>query len=413
MQKCEVLAIGTELLMGQISNTNAQYISRRLPEAGVGVYFHSVIGDNADRIKTSLKLALSRADIVIVTGGLGPTKDDITKETIAEYLNLPMVLDEPTLIKIKTFFSKINKTMVLSNEKQAYFPKGSIIIQNANGTAPGFIIETGSNTIIILPGPPFEMIPMFDDFVMQYIMAKNELHIYSEYIKVFGLGESSMENIIIDLIDDQSNPTIAPYVNYGEITLRVTACAETKDEAVKLMLPIKEELQKRLGDYIFNNGTETLAEVTSKLLIDKGMTIATAESCTGGMIAAKLTDFPGISKVFKMSTVVYSNEAKVSLLGVSNDTLNAYGAVSAETAREMAIGIIKLSCADLGIAVTGIAGPDGGTEEKPVGLVYIALAGKDLDSVTCEKFFFTGSREQIRNKAVANAFDMIRRKLNA
>jgi nicotinamide-nucleotide amidase len=402
----EILAVGTELLMGQISNTNAQYISNRLPDVGIGVYYHSVVGDNPNRLKECLTYSLKRSDIVIMTGGLGPTQDDLTKETVAELLGKKLVLHEESLKKIEEFFFKLNRPMAKSNAKQAYLPEGSKIIKNSNGTAPGCIIETDSKVIIMLPGPPSEMKPMFEETVIPYFAELLPYKLVSKYLRIFGIGESSMEEKIIDLIENQTNPTIAPYAKEGEVTLRITAKCGKGEDAEVLLNPVIEEIKLRLGNTVYSIKDEPLEVVTGRLLIDSKTTIAIAESCTGGIISGKLTNVPGISKVFNRGIVSYSNESKIENLKVSKDTLEKYGAVSMETAIEMANGVRKAAKTDLGFSVTGIAGPDGGTEEKPVGLVYIALAGKE--GVECKKLQLWGNRDRIRNVAALHAFDMIR-----
>jgi nicotinamide-nucleotide amidase len=405
----EILAVGTELLMGQIANTNAQYISSRLPDAGIDVYHHSVVGDNPERLKESILIALSRADIVITTGGLGPTQDDLTKETIASLLNRKLVLDEESLQKMKCFFERIKRPMTCNNVKQAYIPENSIIIRNKNGTAPGCIIEENGKTIVMLPGPPSEMKPMFDDDVMPYFMKKTNVYLESKFLRIFGLGESAMEDMILDLVDKQTNPTIAPYAKEGEITLRITASYEKGKEKKDLITPVVEEIRRRLGDSVFCDENKNMEDVVGQLLIDKCLKISVAESCTGGLVAAKLTAVPGISKVLDRCIVSYSNRSKVEELKVKQETLDRFGAVSRETAIEMAEGIRMVSGSDFGLSITGIAGPDGGTDEKPVGLVYIALAfngGTDYKELR-----LWGERNRIRNMASLHALNLVRKKI--
>jgi nicotinamide-nucleotide amidase len=403
----EILAVGTELLMGQICNTNAQYISQRLPEAGVYVYYHSVVGDNPKRLEECLNIALNRSDVIITTGGLGPTKDDLTKETIARILNRKLVLHQESLNSIKEFFEKIQRPMADSNIKQACMPENSVILKNNKGTAPGCIIEEGSKVLIMLPGPPSEMKPMFEESVMPYFVSRTGSRLVSRYLRIFGIGESSMEEKIIDLIDNQTNPTIAPYAKEGEVTLRITARCSSEEEGERIIEPVINEIKNRIGDFIYSTDNKNLEEVTGEMLIKNNITLSLAESCTGGLIASRLTDIPGISSVFNRAFVTYSNEAKMENCGVNSDTLEKYGAVSRETAVEMAEGVRKAAGTDLGLSVTGIAGPGGGTETKPVGLVYIALA--DKDKVVCRKLQTTGDRNRIRNFTALTAFDMIRR----
>ncbi len=403
----EILAVGTELLMGQICNTNAQYISYRLPEAGVSVYYHSVVGDNGSRLKECLKLALERSDIVIMTGGLGPTEDDLTKETVAGELKRKLVLHEESLNKMEAFFKKLGRPMVKSNIKQAYMPESSIVIENKKGTAPGCIIEEGNKVLIMLPGPPSEMKPMFEDTVMPYFMKRTGSKIISKFIRIFGIGESSMEEEIIDLIKKQTNPTIAPYAKEGEVTLRITANCKNAGDAENILNPVIDEIKNRLGDFVYSTENKNLEEVAGELLLKHNITISLAESCTGGLVSSRLTDIPGISAVFNRAAVTYSNEAKVQSCGVNPDTLQKHGAVSRETAEEMAVGIRRAANTDLGLSITGIAGPGGGSEAKPVGLVYIALA--DRDKTICKELRLSGDRSRIRNLTALNVFDMIRR----
>lgn len=407
--KAEILAVGTELLMGQIANTNAQYISSKLPDVGIGVYYHDVVGDNPERLKQCLALALSRSDVIILTGGLGPTQDDLTKETVAAAMNKKLVLDQESMDTMNLFFSTHNRTMTNNNIKQAYLPEGCIVVRNKNGTAPGCIMEADGKVIVMLPGPPSEMKPMFDDTVMPYFAAKSDFVLESRYLKVFGIGESSLEDLLIDLIKAQTNPTIAPYAKDGEVTLRITAKYEKHSKKDDIITPVEKEIIRRLGDAVYSDDNSSLDEAAAKLLMKSGMTLALAESCTGGLVASRLSAIPGISSVFDRAIVTYSNRSKMEELGVSGETLRQYGAVSPQTADEMARGIRKASHTDLGIAVTGLAGPDGGTPERPVGLVYIALS--DSNDVEVKKLDLWGSRNRIRHVASLHVFDMLRRYL--
>lgn len=407
--KAEILAVGTELLMGQIANTNAQYISAKLPDVGIGVYYHDVVGDNPERLKQCLNLALSRSDVIIMTGGLGPTQDDLTKETVAATVNRKLMLDQESLDKMTTFFNRLNRTMTQNNIKQAYLPEGSIIIRNRNGTAPGCIIEEGGKIIVMLPGPPSEMKPMFDETVLPYFASKSEYRMESRFLRIFGIGESAMEDKLIDMIDAQTNPTIAPYAKDGEVTLRITARYPKDSTGEDIITPVENEIRKRLGDAVYSNENKNLEEVAAQLLLKSKMTISFAESCTGGLLAEKLTEIPGISSVFDRAIVTYSNRSKVEELGVNQETIDKYGAVSAQTAREMSEGIRKKASTDIGISVTGIAGPDGGTPGKPVGLVFISLACED--GVEVKKLELWGSRNRIRNVAALHVYDMLRRHL--
>lgn len=405
--KAEILAVGTELLMGQISNTNAQYISSKLPDAGVGVFYHSVVGDNPERLKDSLKLALERCDVVITTGGLGPTQDDLTKETIAEAFGKKLVLHQESLEKMKAYFKKLGREMTVNNEKQAYMPEGCIILKNNNGTAPGCIMEQGGKAVVMLPGPPSEMKPMFDELVMPYFKEKNPDSIESKFLRIFGIGESALETKIMDLIDGQTNPTIATYASDGEVTVRVSAKVDRGGNAEAVLQPVVDEIRKRVGAALYSEENEPLYSVAANLLLKNGMTLATAESCTGGLISQTLTNIPGISRVFMGGAVTYSNDAKEEYLGVKRDTLVNYGAVSRETAGEMAEGARKRLKTHIGVSITGIAGPDGGTAEKPVGLVYIGLSS--VEGTITKELRLSGSRNRIRAITALNVFDMVRR----
>lgn len=406
--RCEILAVGTEILLGDIVNTNAQYISKRLSEEGIFVYHQSVVGDNPDRLKQAYELAFSRADLVITTGGLGPTKDDLTKETAFEYFGMKSVCHEESLKQIKEYFTKINKPLGKTNEKQAYFPEEAIVLKNNNGTAPGCIIEEAGKVLAMLPGPPREMKAMFEESVIPYLRKYSKEILVSKVLRVIGVGESAAAELIGDLIDNE-NPTVAPYAKEGEMIFRITARAESEEAANQLISPVEDEIKGILGDNIYGEGETTLEDVLGSMLVEKGLTIATAESCTGGMVAARLINFPGISASLLEGAVTYSNEAKIRRLGVKEDTLNNFGAVSEEIAREMAEGIARTSGADIGIATTGIAGPGGGTSEKPVGLVYIAVYYNN--EVEVKKLNLTGNRQRIRERTTTILIDMVRRKL--
>lgn len=407
--KCEILSVGTEILLGDILNTNSRYLSKELANLGIDVYYHQVVGDNRERILSALKEAFSRSDIIITTGGLGPTKDDMTKELVAEFLGMDMYLHEESLKKIEDYFKKMGRIPVKSNEKQAYFPKEAIILENNNGTAPGAIFEKDGKAIIVLPGPPKEMEPMFNNSVRKYLEKLTGYTIVSEVLRVFGIGESEAESKLQDLIDNGQNPTIAPYAKEGEVTFRITAKGKDEEEARELINPLKEEVYKRLGNLIYNTGDVSIQETVGEMLVNKNMTIGVSESCTGGLVSAKLIEYPGISSVFLEGAVTYSNEAKMRTLNVKKDTLEKFGAVSEETAIEMAEGIAKRCGSRIGVSTTGIAGPGGGTEEKPVGLVYIGVC---IDGKTkVERHVFSGNRNAVRNKASMTALNMIRKSL--
>ncbi|NMF06125.1 competence/damage-inducible protein A [Clostridium beijerinckii] len=405
--KAEIIAIGTEILLGDIINSNAQYLAQELAALGIDMYYQQVVGDNEIRIMHAFDEAYSRSDIIITTGGLGPTNDDITKEVAAKYFNKELIEDENSTKKIRDYFKFRERAMTQNNLKQGLIPEGATVINNNNGTAPGVIMEDDNKIMIILPGPPKEMKPMFEESVKPYLQEKSDSILVSRVVKILGIGESAVAEEIKDLIDAQTNPTIAPYAKDVGVMLRITAKAATKDEALKLIEPIEEEIKNRLGDNVYATEDINIEEVVARLLIEKKLTISTAESCTGGMIASYLINYPGISEVFLEGAVTYSNEAKHNRLGVNNDILNQYGAVSEETAREMAIGIAKTANTDVSIVTTGIAGPEGGTLEKPVGLVFIGVYvhGK----VTIKKCLFKGDRNKVRLQATITGLDMLRR----
>lgn len=407
--KAEILAVGTEILLGDIVNTNAQYLSRRLADLGISVYHQTVVGDNEERLFNAYKSAFERADIVIATGGLGPTKDDLTKEIGAKYFGKKLVLHEESLNYIKEFFNKLNRTMGESNKKQAYIPEGAVILPNPNGTAPGCIIEEDNKVLVMLPGPPKEMIPMFENFVVPYLQKFSEGVLVSKVIRVCGLGESTMAEMVEDIMESSTNPTIAPYAKDFEAILRITAKGSTKEEAEELIKPAQKEIRKRLGENVYAEGETTLEAVVGEMLVNSRLTISTAESCTGGLLAGTLINYPGISESFLEGAVTYSNEAKMKRLKVKKETLDNYGAVSEETAGEMAEGIAKAAGTDIGISVTGIAGPGGGTIEKPVGLVYVGLYIKG--KVKVKKLSLNGDRQKVRQRTVMNALDFLRREL--
>lgn len=406
----EILCIGTELLLGDIVNTNAQYLSRRLADLGISVYHQSVVGDNVERLKKELEEAFARADLVITTGGLGPTPDDLTKETGADYFSKKMVLDQESLNKLNSYFIKNGKGELKGNNiKQAYFPEGSLILPNNHGTAPGCVIEENNKILIVLPGPPREMKPMFEDSVVPFLKKYSKGILKSKVLRICGIGEGIMAEKISDIINDSINPTVAPYAKEWEVTLRITSKADTEEEASKLIEPVEREIRKRLGENIYGEDETSLEEVIAEILLSKNLTISTAESCTGGLIASRLVDYPGVSSVFLEGAVTYSNEAKINRLKVKKETLENFGAVSEETAREMAEGIAKTAGTDIGLSTTGIAGPGGGTPEKPVGLVYVGLSING--NVQVKKLELSGNREMIRRRTTIAALDWLRREL--
>ena len=404
----ELICVGTELLLGNIVNTNAAYLSEKCALLGLSMYHQSVVGDNAERLKESLETDLNRSDVVILSGGLGPTQDDLTKETAAEVMGIPLKEDPHSRERIEEYFKNSQYKVITDNNwKQALVPEGAIVLDNENGTAPGIIMEKNGKSVILLPGPPGELIPMFEGKVYDYLNKLQPEIIYSTMVRICGLGESFVENEIRDLIDNQTNPTIATYAKIGQVDLRVTAKAASEKEAAKLAKPMLKELLKRFGDHIYTmDEHKSLEEVIVHFLKERSLTLTTAESCTGGMIAARITDVPGASEVFKQGLVTYSNRAKRKLLDVKKTTLKEYGAVSEKTAKEMAKNGAFITGSDACVSVTGTAGPTGGTEEKPVGLVYIGCCYNNKTVV--KEFHFKGERQKIREQATANALILLR-----
>ncbi|MDO4389705.1 MAG: competence/damage-inducible protein A [Eubacteriales bacterium] len=402
----EILSVGTELLMGQIANTDAQFISRRLGELGVTIYRHSTVGDNPARVREALQEALSRSDMVITTGGLGPTEDDLTKEMVAEYFGLEMELHQPSLDALKAFMERFGKKMTPNNLKQAYFPRGCTVMPNACGTAPGCIVEQGGKTVAVLPGPPMELMDMFDRQLAPYLQARSGQVIRSRFLKIFGLGESNVETLLSDLFHS-GNPTLALYCGPGEVTARITARAAAPEKAEAMMQPVYEEILRRVGEAYYGEGVNrTPADAVLELLKNRGETVTFAESCTGGLLCGAFVDCAGASDCLKESFVTYANEAKENLLGVKSETLARCGAVSGECAREMALGAARAAGADWAVSVTGIAGPGGGTAEKPVGTVWIGVAHRG--AAQAREYHFRGQRQWIRKLSVVNALNQLR-----
>ena len=408
----ELIAVGTEILLGNIVNTNSAYLSEKCAELGLAVYYQSVVGDNPDRMKSVIKTALDRSDVIILTGGLGPTEDDLTKEITAEVMGFPLVENAHTRELMEAYLKEYEKNhpqrcITKNNYKQTMVPEGAIVMDNHNGTAPGLIMEKKGKTAILLPGPPNEMVPMFEESVYPYLRKKQPEIIYSRMVKISGIGESQVAEEIQDLIDKQTNPTIAPYAKTGEVHLRVTAKAEDEKKCKEMIKPIVRELKKRFGKNVFaTREDKTLEEAVVDLLKEKNMTLSLAESCTGGAVAARIVNVPGASDALMCGYVTYTNRAKRKCLGVKKSTLNKEGAVSAKCAKEMAKGGAKAARTDVCLSVTGLAGPGGGTKETPVGTVFMGCtcAGK----TTTREFHFTGNRSRIRGQAVAQALTFIR-----
>lgn len=404
----ELICVGTELLLGNIVNTNATFISEKCAMLGLSMYYQSVVGDNPGRLEELLKTAKERSDVIILSGGLGPTQDDLTKETAAKVMGKPLVEDLQAREEIIAFMEKRGRIITENNWKQALVPEGAKVLYNSNGTAPGIIMEEGQTCMILLPGPPNELIPMFEEQVYPYLHQLQPEVICSKMVKLCGIGESSAETKILDLIETQSNPTIAPYAKTGEVHLRITAKAESEQKAYELMEPLEQELRKRFGMLIYTDDPQvTLEMAVYELLKESHFSVTTAESCTGGLLAGRLINVPGISEYLKEGYITYSNEAKEKLLGVPAEILREYGAVSSQTAEAMAEGGAKAAKADVCIAVTGIAGPDGGTEKKPVGLVYMSCYCRE--KLYTERKLYTGNRSKIREYSVASALTLLRK----
>ncbi|MTK08548.1 MAG: competence/damage-inducible protein A [Hungatella sp.] len=406
----ELISVGTEILLGNIVNTNTQYLAEKCALLGLSMYHQVTVGDNRERLFAVLETALNRSDVVILTGGLGPTEDDLTKEVCAEVMGFDLVEDEHTRERISKYFkNNIYKEIPDNNWKQAMIPQGATVLDNSNGTAPGLIMEKDGKTAILLPGPPNELKPLFTEQVFPYLQSRQPEVIRSQMVKICGYGESQVEDKLIDLINTQTNPTIATYAKTAEVHLRVTAKAANEDEAKTLLKPVVKEIKNRFDNAVYTTKEEeTLEMAVVRLLKKHELTVTTAESCTGGLIAGRLVNVPGASEVFREGFITYSNKAKRKYLDVSKGTLKKYGAVSEQTAKEMATGGVFASDADACIAVTGIAGPDA-DGEKPVGLVYIACYMKD--KVKVEEYHFKGNREKIREQSVVKALDFLRRSI--
>ncbi|WP_077367558.1 competence/damage-inducible protein A [Anaerosalibacter sp. Marseille-P3206] len=399
--KAEIISVGTELLLGNTINTDAQFLSQRCADLGIDVYYHTVVGDNIERIKEVTEIAINRSNLIIFTGGLGPTSDDITKEVVSELLNIQLELNQFYLKEIEKYFKNINKQMTENNIKQAYLPKGSIVLKNDVGTAPGAFLSSNGVKVIFLPGPPIELKTMFNRYVVPLL--DNEYIIKSKVIKTIGIGESQIDDMLDSLIKIQTNPTIATYAKEGQVDIRITAKGKDEDNIDLLIDELTNKVSKIIGDYIYSYNNESVEEVFYSLLKKKSMKVAFCESCTGGLITSRFTRIPGVSEVFDRGLVTYSNEAKINELGVKEETLKTYGAVSQQTAIEMVEGLFKKSNVDIAISTTGIAGPSSDDKNKPIGLVYIGVADKDKSfAIECH---FSGNRESIQKKATNYAFN--------
>lgn len=407
----EIIAVGTELLLGNIVNTNARDISQALSAVGVNVFWHTVVGDNPQRLKDALDVARKRADIIITTGGLGPTYDDLTKQTICEAFGKPLVLHQDILDGLKVFFEKnVHMKMPSNNVQQAELPEGCTVFDNPVGTAPGCAFEADGVHVLMLPGPPFEMLTMLKGHVVPYLRGFSSEVIVSHDIMTFGLGESPMEELMREKMSHMENPSLATYAKPSEVRLRATAKAASAEEAEAMLAPVVKDVTNFLGDYVYGVDVSSLEEVCFHLLKEKGLTFATAESCTGGRVAERITALPGASAVYRGGVVSYWTSVKADVLGVPADTLDAHGAVSEETARAMAEGARRITGADIAMSVTGVAGPDPDERGVPVGIVYIGLATPD--GTFCRPLDLgKRRRDRIQDLSSNHAFDVLRRYL--
>ena len=406
----ELLAVGTELLLGKTANTDAQMLSQELSALGLNVYYHSVVGDNPERLRRAVELAMSRADVLITTGGLGPTCDDLTKRVVAEAFGKELVYHSECARAIRDYFAVSGRVMTDNNLQQAWLPEGCTILENRWGTAPGCAFQSGENYVVMLPGPPRECLPMFREEAAPWLARLREGVIRSRTLRVFGWGESQVESLLRERMDGLANPTLAPYAKEGEMELRVTAKAADERTAEALIAPVEREVRVVLGGLIYGTGEDSLEKVVLEGLKARGLTLGTAESCTGGLLAKRLTDLPGASAVFRGGVVSYTNQVKADVLGVPQTLLDEQGAVCADVARAMAEGARRVLGCDVAVATTGVAGPDSDERGNPVGLVYVAMAAPD--GCWVRELRLGGARERrdrVRTLAANHGFDMVRR----
>lgn len=405
----ELISVGTELLLGNILNTDAQFLSQELAKLGLNVYYHTVVGDNPERLTQAVNLAKTRADIIITTGGLGPTCDDLTKETLAACFGKKLVLDLASQRHMEEYFKKGLKTCTIpkSNEKQAFLPENCVVFQNDWGTAPGCAFQAEGVHVLMLPGPPGECTPLFLHCALPYLKALSEETILSRSLRLFGLGESAVEEVLRDRMNALQNPTLAPYAKEGEVELRITAKAPNEAAARALIAPVEVEVRKLFGEQIYGADVGSLEEVVLALLTKQHLTLGCSESCTGGLIAKRITDLPGASAVFLGGIVSYTNAVKHDVLGVPQDTLDRYGAVSPQVAAAMAEGARHILNCDIALSTTGVAGPASDENGNPVGLVYVGIATKDGTAV--RELHLGTVRSRVRTRAASTAFDMVRR----
>ncbi|WP_339145870.1 MULTISPECIES: competence/damage-inducible protein A [unclassified Sutcliffiella] len=399
IKNAEIIAVGSELLLGQICNSNAQFLSKQLAELGVDVYYHTVVGDNSSRLMDAIKTAKQRSNLLIFTGGLGPTKDDLTKETIAKVLDKQLVMDDEAMSNIAAYFKKSKRVMSENNKKQALVLEGSAILANDYGMAPGMALSDGSHTYMLLPGPPKELQPMFSVYGREYLLeilgVKEQ--IVSKVLRFFGIGESQLETDILDLIDKQTNPTIAPLAGDNEVTLRLTAKHHSIEEANRLIDQSEKEILDRVGEFFFGYDEDTIYSVLFNKIQESKYTLSSAESLTGGLFSERMTSFTGASEVIEGAVVSYTNGVKDNVLGVNKQTLEKDGAVSEQAAKEMALGVKKLLQTDIGISFTGVAGP-GTMDNQPVGTVFIGIALPNDETIVHE-IHLAGTRDGIRHRS--------------
>ena len=415
--RVELVSVGTELLLGDIVNTNTAYLSKELAALGLGVFRQTTVGDNRERLLKTLESAFLENDTVIITGGLGPTDDDITKECAAEYFGREFYFHEYSWVKILERLTRAGRNIITeNNKKQAMIPEGAIVLENYCGTAPGIIIEENNKRIVLMPGPPREMRDMFEKSVKPYLEKFSNKQFISKYVRFYGIGESLLETKIKDIMDNQTNPTLALYAKTGEVLLRITASGDDKEECEDLIRKQLDEIENRVGEYIYLVGDEDISStqtemntVVANLLIENKFTIAIAESLTGGKISSMLVEKSGISEAFLEGIVCYSNKSKINTLGVREETLAKFGAVSEEVAKEMALGAAKRLGADFAVATTGIAGPNSDETDKPVGLAYIGIYAQG--DISVRECFFTGDRELIRYRTSVEALEEVRRNI--
>lgn len=404
----EIISVGTELLLGEIANEDARIISEKMTELGINVFRHSVVGDNPGRLSETLAAAMKRSDVIIFTGGLGPTYDDLTKKTIADFLGLKMEMHPEIRRDIEAYFKKIGKEMTPNNDLQALIPEGAEVLKNDWGTAPGVLIRNGGKMIFMLPGPPHECREMTVHRVVPALLEKTDGVIKSRYIRIFGPGESKVETVLQDLMLSSENPSVAPYAKLGEIMVRVTAKGRSEEEALAMTEPVVEEIRGRLGDAIYGIDCDSMEQETVRLLKERGLTLSCAESCTGGMLSSRITSVPGASEVFPGGITSYSEEVKAKILGVDMETIRSYGVVSSQTATEMAEKCREMFGTDFGVGITGYAGPSAGPGDT-AGHVFVAVSFKN--STECRELHLAGGREKIRRIASSHALNMILAKI--